>query len=105
MRWRLDWGSRADWLAEAAAERGADLPAAVLDEPELAPGLGWYLDAFAELGSCRPMAMSAIGPIPWTALDAYGRRHGIAGEAFEDFALLIGALDAAWLAHIEERRS
>lgn len=77
----------------------------MLDEPDLAPGLGWYLDAFAELGSCRPMAMAAIGPIPWTALDTYARRHDIAGEVFETFVLLIAALDAAWLAHIEERRS
>lgn len=76
----------------------------MLDEPDLAPGLGWYLDAFAELASCRPMAMSGIGPIPWTALDTYARRHGIAGEAFETFALLIAALDTAWLAHIEERQ-
>lgn len=76
----------------------------MLDEPDLAPGLGWYLDAFAELGSCRPMAMSAIGPIPWTALDSYAQRHGIAGEDFEDFAVLIAALDAAWLTHIGERQ-
>lgn len=51
------------------------------------------------------MAMSAIGPIPWTALDAWARRHGITGEAFEDFVLLIAALDSAWRAHIEEGRS
>jgi len=77
----------------------------VLDEPALAPGLGWYLDAFAELGSCRPAGIGNLGPIPWTALDAYARRHGIAGEDFETFAVLIAALDAAWLAHIGEHRS
>lgn len=77
----------------------------MLDEPDLAPGLGWYLDAFAELGSCRPAGIGGLGPIPWTALDSYARRHGITGEDFESFAVLIAALDAAWLAHIEERRS
>ncbi len=76
----------------------------MLDEPDLAPGLGWYLDAFAELGSCRPLGMAGAGPIPWLALDAYARRHDIAGDAFETFSLLIAALDAAWLAHIEERQ-
>jgi len=39
----------------------------------------------------------AMLPLPWTAVDAYARRHGIAGENFDMFWRLIGELDAEYL--------
>lgn len=35
--------------------------------------------------------------IPFAAVDAYARRFCVAGEAFDTFHRLIGAMDAAWL--------
>lgn len=37
----------------------------------------------------------AVGPIPWTAIDAYASRFGIDRiEEFEFFAMLIRAIEA-----------
>lgn len=36
--------------------------------------------------------MSA-GPIPFSAIDRYGARHGIAGDDFDFFAKMIRAMD------------
>ena len=41
-----------------------------------------------------------IGPIPWTAIDAYAARHGITDpEDFEDLEILVRAQDQAYLDH------
>jgi len=42
-------------------------------------------DAYRRLSTCR----TANGDIPWTAVDAYARRHGI-----EDFGFLEDAIDS-----------
>lgn len=40
--------------------------------------------------------------LPFAAIDAYARRHGIAGQDFDLFHALIGALDEAYLEHAHE---
>ena len=65
--------------------------------------LAFYFNAFAELHGCRSAGLSE-GAIPWTALDAYARRHGIAGLEFEDFSYLVRALDDEWLKVMVEKR-
>lgn len=79
------------------------MPAALDAAPDLPPGLDWYVEAFLALASCRPQGMAGPGPIPWTALDRYAQRHGIAGAEFEIFEVLIAALDSAWLGWRAER--
>ena len=67
-------------------------------------GLEVYYEAFQELNTCRAQGLSA-GPIPWTAVDAYARRHGY--DEPEDFAYLlemVRALDDALLKHLAEKR-
>lgn len=45
-----------------------------------------------------------VGPIPWTATNAYAERAGIVDpDDFEVFAGIIAALDAAYLEAVSER--
>ena len=55
--------------------------------------------AFVQLRTCRPIGMG-VGPIPWTAVDAYCERHGIRGELRFVFEHCVAALDRADLAQI-----
>lgn len=43
--------------------------------------------------------------LPFTAIDAYAARHGIAGRQFSDFLKLIEALDGEYLAVRNEAES
>lgn len=45
------------------------------EAPTLLPGLDLYYNAFWELTSCRQIGMG-VGPIPWTAVEAYGHSNG-----------------------------
>lgn len=57
-----------------------------------------YYEAFTELSTCRPVGMG-IGPVPWTAIDGYGRRYGFEGDGFVYLVRMVRALDDAFLAH------
>lgn len=60
-------------------------------------GFEFYLDAFRELGSCRPGGLD-IQPIPFTAIYEYSRIYHIAeGDDFEDFLYVIRRLDNEYL--------
>lgn len=48
-------------------------------------------------------AMGGETPISFVALDAYARRYGIEGEAFDRFHQFMTAIDGAWLDHVAER--
>ena len=39
-------------------------------------GLTWVWEAFWELSTCRAVG-AVMGPIPWTAVRAYGEAHGM----------------------------
>jgi len=54
----------------------------------------WH--AFIELSNDRPVGMS-IGAMPWSSIDRYGERHGIAGDEFDRFARLMREMDTAFL--------
>ena len=41
-----------------------------------------------------------LGPIPWTAMDAYCRIHELEDDAYDDFFHLVWALDRAYLDHM-----
>jgi hypothetical protein len=58
-------------------------------EPDVGP-LGFYLDAFRELGTCRPGGLD-LTPIPFTAIIEYSRIYQI-GDS-EDFYYIIRLLD------------
>ena len=58
-------------------------------EPEIGE-LGFYLDAFRELGTCRPGGLD-LQPIPFTAIIEYSKIYEL-GDA-EDFYYIIRKLD------------
>lgn len=60
--------------------------------------------AFDRLSSCRPIGLDGPGPIPWTAIDSFARRHGVPGDDFELFEMAIEGMDTEYLAFIAERR-
>lgn len=70
-------------------------------EPLLLPGSGFYLAAFWELNSDRPIGM-AVAQIPFSAIDRFADRNGIEGEEFEFLVHMIRAMDAVAMAHWRE---
>lgn len=58
-------------------------------EPNI-EGLEFYLDAFREVSSCRPVGM-ALAPIPFTAIVEYSRLYEI--DEPEEFAYLMRRMD------------
>lgn len=88
-------------IRQAKKNRGP-IPEKILNAPQLEFGLEWYYEAFGKLTTCRSIGMGA-GPIPWLAMDAYGKRYGLDLEEQEDFEFLIGAMDDAYLKHAAEK--
>lgn len=80
-------------LLESARKQGKRVKA-LEDRPSVHPALEWVYDAFWHLSTCRSSGFG-VGPIPWTAIDAYARRKRI--EDFERFERLIDAMDSAYL--------
>ena len=67
-------------------------------EPEIGFTEQFYLRAFEALKTTRQYGMT-VGPIPWTAIDAYATRKGITGDSFRTFERMIRAIDNTWLKH------
>lgn len=42
-------------------------------------------------------------PIAFSTYDAFARRYGIEGEAFERFRLFMTAIDEEWLDHVAKK--
>ena len=71
------------------------------DHPEIED---WIMAAFADLSTCRPIGM-AVGPIPWTAIDAYASRAGLTPAARRTFTGSVRALDRAYLADVAQQEA
>jgi hypothetical protein len=63
--------------------------AKVIEEPNVAH-FSFYIDAFAELNSCRNFGMG-MGPIPFTAIAEYVRLYKV--EDSEEFMYIIRVMD------------
>ena len=59
-------------------------------EPPITEGLELYLDAFAELGTCR-ISAGGMAPIPVTAIADYARHYDV-GD-MDDFLHIIRSMD------------
>ena len=82
---------RADWPPEAVAP------------PSLYPvWAGLCFEAFGDLGTCRDYAWG-VGPIPWTAIHAWGTARGLSGPTLRAFTTIVRRMDAAWLPLEAER--
>jgi hypothetical protein len=89
-------------------EKGRELPAWYLDEPELLPADGFYLRAFGELNTCRGAAGFGLPDIPWSAIVQYGYHVGLEDDMIEPFTVVIRRMDEAyrrWYDAETERRS
>ena len=79
------------------------LPDKIANKPILRDGLGVYHKAFTELTTARTLGM-AEGPIPWTAIDAYGYRHGYIEDEFDRLVAVITGMDNAYLKHRNDKQ-
>lgn len=75
---------------------GLPIPDAIANRPELAFGLEWYLTAFYELGTDRPIGFGP-GPIPGSAIREFALWYGVSPDEYDDFNYLIRELDGEWL--------
>lgn len=91
----MAWGDSIDSL-KAVAETGRRVKA-LEDRPQVRSGLLLYWQAFWDVSTCRRIGMEGASPVPWTAIDAWARRHGIAGDGFDRLVELIERMDAVWM--------
>nr|WP_254024981.1 hypothetical protein [Mesorhizobium ventifaucium] len=47
--------------------------------------------------------MGGESPIAFIAYDAYARRYGLEGEAFDRFHTFMTAIDTEWLIHVAKK--
>lgn len=62
-------------------------------EPYVGP-LDFYLEAFAEISTCRPSGLE-LQPIPFTAIAEYSKIYEL--EDSDEFAFLMRLMDRAYL--------
>jgi hypothetical protein len=74
----------------------SEIPAALLDEPDLLQGLDLYYNAFWELSSDRQVGMSA-GPIPYSSIVTYCREWGLDEELSSNMLKLVRKMDGHFL--------
>lgn len=65
-------------------------------------GDSFYLKAYSRLSTERHFFNNATGPIPWTAIDTYGRRYKLNPLMHEWFVDLIRMLDIAYRDKLEK---
>ena len=75
---------------------GMDLPDPIANAPILFPGSELFFNAFRDLTTCRPGGMG-LYKIPWTAIDQWCLRNGMAGESREELEYYVREMDSAWL--------
>ncbi len=87
-----------------ALAAGQPIPAAIVNAPELLPGLSIFLDAFLTLKTERGHSGHFPGPIPWSKIDQYGRRQlRLQGEQLADLQYHVRTLDDWDLARLAKR--
>jgi hypothetical protein len=67
---------------QAALDKGRDLPAWYLDEPQLNEGDDFLIQAFWLLLTEAPMT-EGVGFIPWSKCVAYGERAGLTTDVID----------------------
>jgi len=83
-------------IIESCIKRRQPLPEAIASAPTIFKGLEPYYVAFWELSTDRGQGMG-VGPIPWSAINAYAIREELVGEGYEDLLDYVRALDRTFL--------
>lgn len=86
--------------ATAAGVPLSDLPC-VVSRIDPFPHLAFDAAAFYALSSDRPVGL-ARGPIPWRSIHFFAERYGLDVDEFDRFAAVIRAMDAAYLAYLNQ---
>jgi hypothetical protein len=71
------------------------IPRAIQNAPVLQTGLGFYMEAYVDLATCR--GGMGDGPIPWTAGMQYARWLKLNRAQTEDFWYVISKVDEFYL--------
>ena len=87
---------RDGYSVEAAIRKGRSLPAWYLLWTEPLPGDDWFMGAFWDLSTERPIGMGS-GPIPWSALLRYAAYAGLTPGTMLLFRTVIHAMDREYL--------
>jgi len=95
----MTWGKDGndEKVRAAAMEEGVAIPATVTERPMLGLWDELYWECFMELTGTRPFGYS-VGYIPWTAIDAWARRHRIVDPfQFSTLCRMVTALDIEYV--------
>ena len=97
LQWNLVYGKHKENMHHRYAEKDeSQIPASLLDEPQLLPGLVLYYEAFWELSSDRQSGFG-IGPIPYTSIMMYCRDWDMDDDMTVTFRALIRKMDAHFI--------
>lgn len=72
-----------------------------MDAPELDAGLEFYLHAYVDLSTCRPVGFGPT-PLPWTAIRDYAEAYGV--DDLDEFRAIIVGVDHAILEDYAKRK-
>lgn len=78
------------------------VPPSILNAPELRFGLEMYYGAFLDLLTCRAIG-TALGPIPWTAINQYAKAYDYTDEQEDDLQFYVSRMDNAYLEHLRKK--
>jgi len=81
---------------EILIDRGRPEPEWWSDCPDLLPHESFYLGGFWRLSTERQQGMS-VGPIPWSAIQAYGVAKGLDSATMGLFHEVIRSMDGVYL--------
>ena len=76
---------------QAAIKKRRKLPDWYLNEPETVEGCGFFLNAYRDLSTCRPID----GPIPWTAVALYADKASLEPDVADLLWSVIRKMDLA----------
>lgn len=102
MKWDLKYAEDG-WQIETAIAKNRPLPAWADDEPDVFAGDEFYLTAFNELSTCRPIG-DATGPIPWDKIVQYASFKGLEYIMIDPFIRIIRSMDSVYLSWIAEKQ-
>lgn len=72
------------------------------EQPPLT-GLEWLWNAWNDLNTCRYIGMD-VGPIPWSSVDSYARRHFLTETEFDLLWHCVRHLERVYRGHVENER-
>ena len=82
-----------------------DMPRAIKPtQPDLDEYHYYFLAAFYDLSTCRPLGMESVGPIPYTAIINWIQFWDIDIDEAEVYIDIILQLDKIYLEHIYKKR-